>query len=110
MDEAGRELDAQIAMKVMGWQPINPMHLMIDAGYRWLDANGLYVKGAIPPYSTDIAAAWQVVGQCSWWFELILNPATGWLCKWGDYEGRAMTAPLAICRAALAAVTARRAS
>lgn len=56
--EAGRELDAVVAEKVMGWKktPVD--------NYPWQmlppDATELKVKSC-PRYSTDIAAAWQVV-------------------------------------------------
>jgi len=61
----GRELDALVAKKIMGWK------LSADAS-EWLDADGEYMKAAeywyiggnddILPWSpsTDIAAAWQV--------------------------------------------------
>ena len=54
--KAGRELDAMIADKVMGWteQPYSrpPSHWQDEEGYTIL---------TLPNFSTDIAAAWQVV-------------------------------------------------
>jgi hypothetical protein len=103
---AGRELDAEVAEKVMG-RPVG----------EWLE--GIYYqdgrRGRIPRFSTDIAAAWQVVEKLAadtpaWphhgYFVSIHN-STG-LGRWEARIGataiaHAHTAPLAICLAALAA-------
>src|ERR1051326_8783219 len=99
--EAGRELDVEVAVQVMGWKRegkgwiVSPLHtrhtVSIDGSppfelesYTW-DGKGehdvLYSpdnacekaeiwlcgchadKGELPPYSTDIAAAWLVIGE-----------------------------------------------
>jgi hypothetical protein len=118
--EAGRELDALIAEKVMGW--------------KWYDHTGYAIRyfrppnrfnyGAIaeggevtyldslPRYSTDMAAAWEVaetfdavqVGRA---WNLDGNSA-GYHCQLDvdNVNAFAETAPLAICRAALLAVAA----
>lgn len=59
-------------------------------------------------YSTDIAAAWEVVG--SHLMDLHCYGGHGWECMWlaegpesTDVFAKADTAPLAICRAALKA-------
>lgn len=104
----GRELDALVAEKVMGYPG---------------DGNVWYVTGdyanpdSIPEYSTDIAAAWEVVEKMkhsSWSFsirssddceaEFSLND--GKFLQNADTVGmgRGDTAPYAICLAALKAV------
>ncbi len=113
---AGKEMDALVAEKVMGW-PTTGM----AAGASYREAN-------MPAYSTDIAAAWQVVEKLrtiGWFIELNDDrPPTGkqrWNCwfhwpygpvlpeEWPSGEpdaGVAGVAPEAICLAALAAVGA----
>jgi hypothetical protein len=49
----GRELDALIAEKVMGQK----LHQSAFHGFLWFGEDGFPVK----PYSTDIAASWEVV-------------------------------------------------
>ena len=133
--EAGRELDALVAEKVMGWtwcagpRPFDGMIM------RWLFAPGKeklsLAKGnepmgslSMPHYSTDVAAAWEVVerlvddGHCP---GLIFDDNGHWAlplegtqnCPMGpgpqdiatsffiEADMWAETAPLAICRAAL---------
>ena len=88
----GRALDQLIAERVMGHT------LTLDRIW----ANNM----PIPCYSTDIAAAWLIV-------EKMRNPDFrlskdgDWACCFGgtiSYCGFADTAPLAICRAAMAAL------
>lgn len=100
---AGRELDALIAEKVMGLkvdyefdEVLEPrVPFLVDKYDEW---------GYLPNYSTDIAAAWQVVER----FEshCTMNNVHGiWECYLPDFAiGKDKTAPLAICRAALLAV------
>ncbi len=70
MMEAGRELDALVAEKVMGWSKRvsadhsnSPIKQLRAFGiiYAWKDSNGNDKGLDVPRYSTDIAAAWQVV-------------------------------------------------
>jgi hypothetical protein len=65
--ESGRELDAIIAEKLMGWTEFSPIDATIDYG---VGVNGYrrnYAKDEcgrctwFPFYSTDISAAWEVV-------------------------------------------------
>jgi hypothetical protein len=153
--EAGRELDALVAEKVMGWQrlgeddyskPGHPLGLLSDfdqkgphpriqspesgAFYFCPCQDGRYQRpDAIEPpfYSTDIAAAWQVVerikelegcGLFVTWANAEYGDPSHWevgFVEAGDegygHEQRivatADTAPLAICGAALAAVAAQ---
>jgi hypothetical protein len=113
---AGRELDALIAEKVMGWRrcPIQ------DGPYIHFDTG---TGGGIvaPAYSTSIAAAWEVwnkvtEGEGAWRWAIYSSAASevdveyygehyigdreaG--CGWSQESG---PFPLAICRAALMAV------
>lgn len=144
--QAGRELDERIAVKIFGWQhargddvPLvarhrNPRDTRIPEAWIYTDsslASGIGYECVLcgegpPPYSTDIAGAWQVVEKmqadgCS--VLLHYHPegmAEEWLRGWtvsvqrGGTPARpfdtpyvwhqAATAPLAICLAALAAV------
>ena len=114
--EAGRELDALVAERVMGWTRVVRARETL-----WQSPKaGTWpiVASRLPHYSTDIAAAWQVVERMR---------ADGWVCEvfgsdtanaegysvtlWRpDTSGSSVTqnatAPLAICRAALAAIDA----
>jgi hypothetical protein len=124
---AGRELDALVAEKVMGWKyrqssPDPKKHFCReygnDAGW-WLKPS--MTPGAKhwacatcsppPAYSTDIAAAWEVTEKLAEDFMLVYAVAhAGWRARfehaegWWKGEAYADTAPLAICRAALAAL------
>lgn len=144
----GRELDALVAEKVMGYEkmlvpkdslphiggpglrwPRQDGWLYLESGYpRFFEGhcNDIYVDpggshvGQVPNYSTDIAAAWEVVEKLCEVRENGVFPRCvlqfvspyGWSCffEYGDVLNRehraaaAATAPLAICLAALAAV------
>lgn len=106
----GRELDALVAEKVMG------IKLPTALIYRPCDVPDPKVLDDIilPHFSTDIAAAWEVVEKMKS-FQLNLSNGNGyWACFFKDntkngewscpttitYES-AETAPLAICLAAL---------
>jgi hypothetical protein len=110
--EAGRELDELVAL-AMGWQRDL---VAVAGGFRvvWWppseDAVPEYVP--LPPYSTDIAAAWLVVES---WKELrgghsrfsIEWGSDDWRVEvWANYGGDSVVVyhpslPLAICRADL---------
>lgn len=125
--DAGRELDALVAEHVMGWKRVDVPkdYDGQNAGVTLLPATpssiGWDPKGAYalwhfcPYYSTDIAAAWLVV-------EKLVNEGKVFIVKGdglrtGDYPLKwtvlcdnqprtdANTAPLAICLAALKAVS-----
>ena len=106
---AGPEMDAAVAEYVMGWQ------LDVDPnshwnGY-WVDEVGKRCFADLAKFSTDIAAAWQVVEQTGLLETWVLQESVGW--EVGYYEStdnggcrlhvalEAPTAPLAICMAAL---------
>lgn len=117
---AGRELDSLVAEKVMGWQ--QPNHLgHADICASWGPSKMCTCDGELrwPPYSTSIAAAWQVVEKLeSIGFDFMCgiskrgrpfqNSAS---FRLGDKEEPSYknvevweTMPLAICLAALKAV------
>ncbi len=143
---AGPELDALVAEKVMGmvWYrdwPLNSEGAAINAGIPFLSYPGRDIRLAtdedlkekkdlngIEEYSTDIAAAWEVVEKLNlmvmpvesasgkrwgWAAEQItvekadLKKGSGYYLEVGtELWTHAETAPLAICRAALKAVGA----
>lgn len=109
---AGRELDALVAKLIMGANYPRLSREEIESfGYQdFYDENGWNVN--IGEYSTDISAAWKVVGHfiaagCAAWVEG--DGHTGWIVgvtsEKGRFESFSDAAPLAICRAALKAVS-----
>lgn len=122
----GRELDALVAEKVMGWKKdrVRVGRNSGDGTTFWtIDAlrfgdrihalephdQPLNVPG-LPPYSTDIAAAWEVVDNMrarNLEFEISSAPhRLPWLAKFGRRAEPAPTPAHAICLAALKAVGA----
>lgn len=129
-EQAGREMDARVAEKVMGFRK----HLIhgylhnapSDEAFDASDPAALdyddFYPGEEPHYSTSIAAAWEVVerfrrgcnGKVAACVDVcvtdipdpcdtyckICGPDTAEVIEWAD------TAPLAICKAALKAVGA----
>jgi hypothetical protein len=118
---AGREMDALIAEKVINLiicespfkQPGYQGVILNGSPYYNADGHGHY--RSVPFYSTDIAAAWEVVEELNktrlTYVEFIdaKIPGTAWRVVLFDQgEGKTIvsladTAPLAICRAALKA-------
>ena len=123
---AGRECDALVAEKVMGYT-LSELSLPAYPKYKLFDIESGefsgYVK-EVPHYSTDIAAAWEVVKRMpipfkleKCWEKAYQIGPEGWSACWStdaDCEGCnensrctngddawAETAPLAICRCAL---------
>lgn len=123
--EAGRDLDAAVAVRIMGWQrrtiETNTQQFVV-VPQDWTDFSGAHWWGhdiyeQVPHYSTDIAAAWLVVEEMrtdGWDMTLVQTAAMRhepWDCRLfiAEYKraiGHGNTAPLAICRAALQAVGA----
>ena len=93
--EAGRCLDAWVSQHIRG-------HPVWTNSREMADSYGFY---HLPYYSTDIAAAWDVVGRMgSMWMDATV-PGIGIDVEFETgRKGTASTAPLAICRAALKAV------
>jgi len=103
-----REIDRQIALEVMGFDPV----LLVDEPTEIDTRIGRVLVAPFDAYSTDIAAAWQVVErmrELGWWrFELTTSPeiAVAYFSEGAFVSGTgrsALTAPLAICKAALEA-------
>lgn len=100
----GRELDALVAEKVTHFVSLTTAP----------NFEGTF--GYLPPYSTDIVAAWEVANRY-WSFDLRKGPdGQLWTFRIIDDEGDIValssceTAPLAICRAALLDVLKKEAS
>ena len=134
--EAGRELDALIAEKVMGWKWFldaanlgsGPQYRYLDEPKQWWNPPRLEWDGVSkiaiahrpteyqpPEYSSDIAAAWEVVEklremgfpvhiQCGQYHYGVV----GYRDVLKDEWVWAKSAPLAICRAALKALSAQQ--
>lgn len=111
--KAGRELDALVAEKVMGWKrhdlgPIN--------GVRWVNKDGRIIDTEHPfTYSTDIAAAWEVVEKMEkdgWQASGHMSATeTGYwnfqftkINEQKQFYALTKTVPYAICLAALKAI------
>jgi len=126
MMPAGREMDVAIAEQSMGYRWERPSYLQNsdlfvapntdEVGYRYEGRAPVYYEG-LPHYSTDIAAAWQVVESLRAMGFVVLISSPRPVHAWGveawhldvEHDRRrgeayADTAPLAICRAALKAV------
>lgn len=125
---AGRELDALVAKKVMGWREVITGVYCISgaAGVPPENADGWWKT--IPRYSTDIAAAWEVVeklrgpnddefgggefwkfldcSEAGWRAELFLDLGDGADAPALLAAGVGYALPEAICLAALKAVEA----
>lgn len=117
---AGRELDAEVAEKVMGWRrypiPFNrgQAALLPNLAAVELVRPGMNLNGFAPAYSTDIAAAWQVVEKMVADGKVVVVKGDGLRDgernpRWtvlvdGQPRTDAHTAALAICHAALAAL------
>jgi hypothetical protein len=123
--DAGRALDALVAEKVMGWTALHrrdggsaeylgtvPDNSFVGASTAKRIPGKTY---CVPEYSTDIAAAWLVVERMradGWWPEVKYLVDWDNAAKWyaachrppHQWSATAATAPLAICRAALAAL------
>jgi len=115
---AGRELDALIAEKVMGWHnnEANPSQPGMWGINDYREDGTPVLMPDFPAYSEDIAAAWEVVEKIKRnGFKLQFDYDT-WIAYWSHEDflcgseealepfGRADTAPHAICLAALKAV------
>jgi len=104
----GRELDALVAEKVMGWKAVQVFDLKDTDGTNI--ANGITpynIGQRVPHYSTDIASAWEVVEemQNNEWDFTLKNHKRKYEAIFGTlYNAFAPTAPEAICKAALLAV------
>jgi hypothetical protein len=119
----GRELDALVAEKVMGWVGVAKRRQVMNMGetivLKGLPRNDADALIEVPRYSTRIDDAWRVVEHLAtgglWLDSLEGKWEEMWRCTFGQHalepgygqryhQGTADTAPHAICLAALAAV------
>lgn len=117
---AGRELDALVAEKVMGLGCIHPDAVRAEGGGGWIvwgrvpAGDCAPIGTRFPAYSTDIGAAWEVVVRMAELFPqrdfllVRMHENAWWEAQFTDdanlAEQAEPTAPLAICLAALRAV------
>lgn len=115
-----RELDALVAEKVMGWECTIKMNELGEEYTEWSNGKGghlsdwgeLRMTDVAPKYSTDIAAAWEVVEKLDLLVptRFLVRDVDGWVVANYDEDLRredgivADTAPRAICLAALKVV------
>lgn len=108
---AGGDLDAAIAEKVMGWTAL----FQVDGNGLWAGlSDGSERPAYVPSYSTDIAAAWQVVENlrargCEFSLSERATDESAWHCAFFPKGGSCGigfggTVPEVICIAALDAV------
>jgi competence transcription factor ComK len=103
--KAGRELDALIAEKVMGWKRKTiKLVNMVEEQDVLIDPR-LKTYSQPPHYSTNIADAWLVVEKFPQIDICMSKVDDKWNCfiEFADHMAIAETAPLAICLAALKA-------
>lgn len=114
--KAGRELDEQVALKVMGYHKSTSGGFDSNDHEAWFRQNGAKVSDfAPPPFSTEIPAAWRVVEKMYLFHASFLSGSNdfGWKIIEDGHELRhtiaeAATAPLVICLAALKIVEERQ--
>lgn len=116
-EQEGRELDAEVAEKVMGCRPLysSDPALALKQGpacrcgvVDLVQPHGAHARrpdNGLAHYSTDIAAAWQVVEKMSGGEWLLHRKLGKWEALYWDgmgwIKGEAFTLPVAICLAAL---------
>lgn len=114
----GREMDALIAEKVLGWTDIRRVNPAVIHSFS-ADGNHanvgfspvLYKHVPFPLYSREISAAWEVVMhlKSKYWYFMLSDENEGWEASfyWDPhrpaYEALSAEAPQAICKAALLA-------
>lgn len=108
-NQPGKELDRKIAIDVMGWTWEETAQVKCgDVVYHWRYNNSSYSE--VLPYSTDISAAWEMVGELvkNDMFELSIGRDGKWYCGMNaiqlQYGSGGESAAHAICLAALKAV------
>ncbi len=95
-----RELDAWIAEHVIGWSYEVTGSDPTEDGYCWFDENRKF-PCELPHYSTDPAAAMQVLEKCAERSAIMIIKDDG--CVVAQINGKRLTAdgptlPLAICQ------------
>lgn len=110
---AGEGLDILAAHRVMGgFSGVGDIQVYTVHGVQYISEHEK-IRVGIPRYSTEVAAAWEVVEKFAegatrrdvyptiWWDKV----GDYWSCELGGkYLGTGNTAPLAICLAALKAM------
>lgn len=105
---AGREMDALVAERVMGWHKEETGIMP-----RWADKDGHFVHYVLDDFdgnsgwfpSDDIAAAWEVVEKMNEKFTVEIWREDGdWHCSIAGVVAHAPAAPHVICRTAYLAV------
>lgn len=95
-----------------GWGETEIAEVKANHESDWIFGHSWQCLAVVRPYSTDIAAAWEVVEKMREDGDLRIEEyAEGWLVvsrlsDGREVDGQATTAPLAICLAALSAATA----
>jgi len=111
--EAGRALNELIAGKLREWAPFRPGKGPVAAYPLDELSMGMYAELIpTPPYSTDVAAAWHIVERmrAEGWQIVVDTRPGNWLVQFFSTDGTQRSAasadglPLAICRAAVAAL------
>ena len=108
----GRELDALVAEKVMGWVRAPVLNMTnisawFEKGIRGRSPRFI-VRTDAPRYSIEIQAAWEVANKASGLIH-VAEMTNGWVVTIRNsethktWQAAADTLPLAICRVALAA-------
>jgi len=109
---AGKEMDALIAEKVMGWKKLSgKVNILVRQSIDLIMLND-GAQELVPRYSTDISAAWEVIqhflGTGRKRPKIDRVSEGEWRVQIDDWEPDAVayssSAPLAICRAAMLAV------
>ena len=107
----GEELDVLVAEKVMG----TPVHweraVVIGNHLKWVRCEPYRIgeirrtedDKPVPPYSTDIAAAWDVATSAGGLVVRHLDPIDRWTARFGSSVVMAEAVPEAICKARLLA-------
>lgn len=106
--QAGRKMDKAVSQYVFGNTEFVCRNCEDD--YHVVDRQDLTAYIPVPNYSTDIAAAWEVLNKfthkkpCINYLNDLWNPV-GWHCHIDGHHAEGCdTAPLAICRCALMAM------
>lgn len=118
-----RELDAEVAEKVMGWRDLGDDGRWVSGVCPTAKAGDVYptpvgdgINRYAPPFSEEIQFAWDVIGKMRelGWLAAVIQGPSLWEAQFAhsnddfaDVSCEGITAPEAICRAALAALGAK---
>ncbi|CAM4274470.1 BC1872 family protein [Paenibacillus xylanexedens] len=85
-EPVGKQLDAWVAKHVMFPGHTNPIE---------------HIKTWCKNYSSDMTDAWDIIASCGHYAAVETNHSGGYICTVLGYSAHALTAPEAICKAAL---------